>query len=223
MEFRNVSFAYPGRGGAGAGPHQLHCVPGTITAIIGATGSGKSTLLNLLPRFLDATAGQILIGGRDVQDLPLAFPAAQPVALVPQHAYLFSGTLADNLRMGAPEATDENSGTSLPRPRRRLRPPPAAGAAAPVSQGGTNFSGGQRQRLCIARALLRTRPRVPFRRQLLGAGLRHGRPAARGPWNPCSRAATVLVVAERIATIVDAGLILVLENGRLVAQGTHRN
>ena len=221
VEFRNVSFAYPGAEAPVLESISFTAVPGTTTAIIGATGSGKSTLLNLLPRFLGATEGQITIGGREVRDLPLA-TLRSLVALVPQHSYLFSGTLADNLRMGWPEATDEELWDVLTAAQaagfvRRL----PQGLLSPVSQGGTNFSGGQRQRLCIARALLRRAPVYLFDDSF--SALDYGTDdRLRKAMEPLLRAATVLVVAERVATIVDAGLILVLENGRLVAQGTHQ-
>ncbi|CAI3797744.1 ABC transporter ATP-binding protein [Pseudarthrobacter sp. MM222] len=221
VEFRNVSFAYPGAEAPVLENVSFTAVPGTTTAIIGATGSGKSTLLNLLPRFLGTTAGQITIGGRDIRDLPLATLRGL-VALVPQHSYLFSGTLADNLRMGSPEATDEELWDVLTAAQaagfvRRL----PQGLLSPVSQGGTNFSGGQRQRLCIARALLRRAASVCLFDDSFSA-LDYGTDyRLRKALEPLLRAATVLVVAERVATIVDAGLILVLENGRLVAQGTH--
>jgi ATP-binding cassette subfamily B protein len=221
VEFRNVSFAYPGAEAPVLDSISFTAVPGTTTAIIGATGSGKSTLLNLLPRFLGATAGQITIGGREVRDLPLA-TLRSLVALVPQHSYLFSGTLADNLRMGSPEATDDELWDVLTAAQaagfvRRL----PQGLLSPVSQGGTNFSGGQRQRLCIARALLRRAPVYLFDDSF--SALDYGTDdRLRKAMEPLLRAATVLVVAERVATIVDAGLILVLENGRLVAQGTHQ-
>ncbi|WP_306919654.1 ABC transporter ATP-binding protein [Arthrobacter sp. V4I6] len=222
VEFRNVSFAYPGAEAPVLERISFKALPGTTTAIIGATGSGKSTLLNLLPRFLGTTAGQITIGGREVRDLPLATLRGL-VALVPQHSYLFSGTLADNLRMGSPEATDEELWDVLATAQaagfvRRL----PQGLRSPVSQGGTNFSGGQRQRLCIARALLRRAPVYLFDDSF--SALDYGTDyRLRRALEPLLRAATVLVVAERVATIVDAGLILVLENGRLVAQGSHQD
>lgn len=221
VEFRNVSFAYPGAEAPVLESISFRALPGTTTAIIGATGSGKTTLLNLLPRFLGTTAGQITIGGRDVRDLPLS-TLRSIVALVPQHSYLFSGTLADNLRMGRPEATDADLWDVLTAAQaagfvRRL----PQGLRQPVSQGGTNFSGGQRQRLCIARALLRRAPVYVFDDSF--SALDYGTDSRlRSALAPLLRAATVLVVAERVATIVDAQLILVLENGRLVAQGTHQ-
>jgi ATP-binding cassette subfamily B protein len=221
VEFRNVSFAYPGAEAPVLESISFRALPGTTTAIIGATGSGKTTLLNLLPRFLGTTSGQITVGGSDVRDLPLA-TLRSIVALVPQHSYLFSGTLADNLRMGCPEATDEDLWDVLTAAQAAgfVRRSPQ-GLGQPVSQGGTNFSGGQRQRLCIARALLRRAPVYVFDDSF--SALDYGTDCRlRSALEPLLRAATVLVVAERVATIVDAQLILVLENGRLVAQGTHQ-
>ena len=221
VEFRNVSFAYPGAEAPVLDGVSFTAAPGTVTAVIGATGSGKTTLLNLLPRFLAATGGHISIGGCDVRSLPLD-ALRSLIAVVPQHSYLFSGTLAENLRMAAPAATDEDLWRVLGSAQAEefVRKLPQ-GLEAPVSQGGTNFSGGQRQRLCIARALLREAPVYLFDDSFsaLDYGTDHRLREAIGP---LLRTATVLIVAERVATIVDAGLILVLEDGRLVAQGTHQ-
>ena len=220
VEFRDVSFAYPGAEAPVLDRVSFTASPGTFTAIIGSTGSGKSTLLNLLPRFLDATSGEILIGGHNVKSLPLHF-LRNSLSLVPQRAYLFTGTVAENLRIAAPDATDDEL-------LRALRTAQAEdfvhdlplGLHAPVSQGGTNFSGGQRQRLCIARALLRDAPVYLLDDSL--SALDHATDARlRLALAPLTRRSTVIIVAERIATILDAGLILVLDKGRLVAQGTH--
>ena len=221
VEYRNVSFAYPG-----AEQSVLHGVtftaaPGTVTAIIGATGTGKSTLLNLLPRFLDASGGAVSIGGCDVRSLSLR-TLRSLVAVVPQHSYLFSGTIAGNLRMAAPAATDADLWRVLgiAQAEEFVRKSPQ-GLHSPVSQGGTNFSGGQRQRLCIARALLREAAVYLFDDSF--SALDYGTDyRLREALQPLLRTATVLVVAERVATIMDAGLILVLEDGRVVAQGTHQ-
>jgi len=220
VEFRDVSFAYPGAETPVLDSVSFTAVPGTVTAVIGATGSGKTTLLNLLPRFLAATGGDISIGGCDVSSLPLD-TLRSLIAVVPQQSYLFSGTLAGNLRMAAPDATDEDLWRVLGSAQAEefVRKLPQ-GLDAPVSQGGTNFSGGQRQRLCIARALLREAPVYVFDDSF--SALDYGTDyRLREAIGPLLRTATVLIVAERIATIVDAGLILVLEDGRLVAQGTH--
>lgn len=221
VKFTDVSFAYPGAEAPVLDGVSFTAVSGTVTAVIGATGSGKTTLLNLLPRFLAPTGGTISIGGVDVRSMPLD-ALRRLTAVVPQHSYLFSGTLAANLRMGAPAATDEDLWRVLRSAQaedfvRRL----PLGLEAPVSQGGTNFSGGQRQRLCIARALLREAPVYLFDDSF--SALDYGTDRRlREAMAPLLRTATVLVVAERVATIVDAGLILVLEDGRVVAQGTHR-
>ena len=220
VEFRNVSFAYPGAETPVLDGVSFTAVPGTVTAVIGATGSGKTTLLNLLPRFLAATGGHISIGGCDVSSLPLD-TLRSLIAVVPQQSYLFSGTLAGNLRMAAPDATDEDLWRVLASAQaEEFVGKLPQGLDAPVSQGGTNFSGGQRQRLCIARALLREAPVYVFDDSF--SALDYGTDyRLREAIGPLLRTATVLIVAERVATIVDAGLILVLEDGRLVAQGTH--
>lgn len=222
VQFRDVSFAYPGAEAPVLDGVSFTAVPGTVTAVVGATGSGKTTLLNLLPRFLAATGGTISIGGCDVRSLPLG-TLRSLIAVVPQQSYLFSGTLAGNLRMAAPAATDEDLWRALGSAQAEefVRKLPL-GLDAPVSQGGTNFSGGQRQRLCIARALLREAPVYLFDDSF--SALDYGTDyRLREAVAPLLRTATVLIVAERVATIVDAGLILVLENGRLVAQGTHQH
>ncbi|MET3950097.1 ATP-binding cassette subfamily B multidrug efflux pump [Arthrobacter sp. UYEF36] len=220
VEFRNVSFAYPGAEAPVLDGVSFTAAPGAVTAVIGATGTGKSTLLNLLPRFLEATGGEISIGGCDVRRLPLA-ALRSLIGVVPQHSYLFSGTLAGNLRMASPAATDAELWQVLDAAQAEdfVRKLPQ-GLESPVSQGGTNFSGGQRQRLCIARALLRRAPVYLFDDSF--SALDYGTDyRLREAMAPLLLTATVLMVAERVATIVDAGLILVLEDGRVVAQGTH--
>ncbi len=220
VEFRNVSFAYPGAEAPVLDEVSFIARPGTTTAIIGATGSGKTTLLNLLPRFLDTTGGSISVGGHNVRALPLDV-LRDRIAVVPQHSYLFAGTVAENLRLGSPEADDQDLWHALESAQAAdfVRDLPL-GLAAPVSQGGTNFSGGERQRLCIARALLKDAPVYLFDDSF--SALDYGTDIRlRAAIEPLLRSATVLIVAERVATIVDAGLILVLEDGRLVGQGTH--
>jgi ATP-binding cassette subfamily B protein len=220
VEFRDVTFAYPGAEAPVLDRISFTASPGTFTAIIGSTGSGKSTLLNLLPRFLDATSGEVLIGGHNVKSLPLHF-LRNSMSLVPQRAYLFSGTVAENLRIAAPDASDQDLLRALRTAQAEdfVRELPD-GLHAPVSQGGTNFSGGQRQRLCIARALLRDAPVYLFDDSL--SALDYTTDARlRVALAPLTRRSTVIIVAERIATILDAGLILVLDKGRLAAQGTH--
>ena len=221
LEFSDVGFSYPGAEEPVLAGISFTACPGTTTAIVGSTGSGKSTLLNLIPRFLDSTAGSISLGGVDIKDASLDNLRAS-MAIVPQHSHLFTGTIADNLRIAAPDATDEELWEILETAQtmRFMRDLPL-GLATPLGQGGTNLSGGQRQRLCIARALLRKTSLYLFDdsfsaldydtdtrlRQALQATL---------------AAATVIVVAERISAVEDAGLILVLDGGRLVGQGTHQ-
>ncbi|WLQ08777.1 ABC transporter ATP-binding protein [Arthrobacter oryzae] len=220
VEFRDVTFSYPGAEAPVLDRISFTASPGTITAIIGSTGSGKSTLINLLPRFLDATAGDVMIGGHNVRSLPLHF-LRDSLSLVPQRAYLFAGTVAENLRIAAPHASDEDLFRALRTAQAEdfVRELPQ-GLNSAVGQGGTNLSGGQRQRLCIARALLRDAPVYLFDDSL--SALDYATDARlRQALAPLTRRSTVIIVAERIATILDAGLILVLDQGRLVAQGTH--
>ncbi|MDQ0634032.1 ATP-binding cassette subfamily B multidrug efflux pump [Arthrobacter pascens] len=219
--FRGVSFSYPGAEAPVLEDISFTAMPGITTAIVGSTGSGKSTLLNLVPRFLDSTAGLITVGGADVRSVSLDSLRGN-MAVVPQRSHLFTGSIADNLRIAAPAATDpelwEALGTAQAAGFVRDLP---LGLEAPVGQGGTNFSGGQRQRLCIARALLRRAPLYLFDDSFSAldydteARLREALDVAIGR-------AAVIIVAERIATVTGAGLILVLDDGRLVAQGTHR-
>ena len=220
VEFRNVTFAYPGAETPVLAGISFTARPGSITAIIGSTGSGKSTLLNLLPRFVDAVDGVITLGGRDVRTFGLN-DLRQRMAVVPQHAYLFSGTVAGNLRMAAPDATEEELWRALRRAQadefvRKL----PNGLNAAIGQGGTGLSGGQRQRLCIARAILR-KAQLFLLDDSFSALDYATEASVRHALAPVLETATTLVVAERIASIMDAGQILVLDGGRLVAQGTH--
>ncbi len=220
VEFLAVSYAHPGAEAPVLDGISFTAEPGTTTAIIGATGSGKTTLVNLLPRLLDATAGEIRIDGRDIRSMTLE-DLRGGIAVVPQRPFLFAGTIAENLRIGAPAATDEDLWQALRTAEagQFVRALPA-GLGSPVSQGGTNLSGGQRQRLCIARALLRAAPLYLFDDSFSALDYRTDARLREG-LQPLRRSATVLIVAERVATVMDADLILVLEAGRLVAQGTH--
>lgn len=220
LQFSRVGFSYPGAEAPVLADISFTAGPGTTTAIVGSTGSGKSTLLNLIPRFLDSTAGTIRLDGVDIKDLPLdALRGA--MSIVPQHSHLFSGTIGDNLRLAAPDAPDEQLWAALETAQtmRFMRELPL-GLDTPLGQGGTNLSGGQRQRLCIARALLRKSPLYLFDDSFSALDydtdtrLRQALAAELAP-------ATVIVVAERISAVESADLILVLDGGRLVAQGTH--
>jgi len=220
VELRGASFRYPGAEDPVLQDISFTAVAGRTTAIIGSTGSGKTTLLSLVPRLFDATEGSVLVDGVDVRELAPEELHSR-IGLVPQKAYLFSGTVASNLRYGKEDATDEELWEALRIAQaddfvRAL----AEGLEAPVAQGGTNFSGGQRQRLAIARAVVR-RPSIylfddSFSALDLGTDAR-----LRAALRPITRESTVLVVAQRVSTIVDADQILVLDDGRIVGLGTH--
>jgi ATP-binding cassette subfamily B protein len=220
LTFRNVAFSYPGAEAPVLAGITFTAAPGTTTAIVGSTGSGKTTLLNLIPRFLDPTGGRITLAGRDTRDLPLDQLRAA-MAIVPQHSHLFTGTIADNLRMAAPDATDDQLWAALESAQtmRFMRDLPL-GLATPVGQGGASLSGGQRQRLCIARALLRKAPLYLFDDSFSALDYDTAT-RLRLALDRELTAATVVMVAERISAVEDAELILVLDDGRLVAQGTH--
>lgn len=220
VEFSHVWFAYPGAESPVLADVSFAAAPGTTTAIIGATGSGKTTLLNLLPRFLNATSGEVRFAGTDVRTMS-AGGLRERISVVPQHSYLFSGTVASNLRMAAPEATEDElwQALRLAQAEDFVRQLPD-GLHAAVAQGGAGLSGGQRQRLCIARAMLRAADLYVFDDSF--SALDYATEAAvRQALAPVLEAATVLMVAERIPTIMGADRILVLEEGRLVAWGTH--
>jgi ATP-binding cassette subfamily B multidrug efflux pump len=221
LELRGVEFHYPGAEKAVLRGVDLVARPGEVTAVIGSTGSGKTTLLNLVPRLFDATAGSVLVDGVDVRQLdPQTLSAT--VSLVPQRPYLFSGTVASNLRYGNPDATDEALWRALEIAQARdfvERMP--EGLDASIAQGGTNVSGGQRQRLAIARALVH-RPSVYLFDDSFSA-LDYATDAAlRAALARETTGATVVIVAQRVATIRHADTIVVLDDGRVVGTGTHR-
>jgi ATP-binding cassette, subfamily B, multidrug efflux pump len=220
LEFRDVEFRYPGAERPVLERIDLVAEPGSTTAIIGSTGAGKTTLLNLVPRLFDVTGGQVLLDGTDVRELALDDLWRQ-VGLVPQKPYLFSGTVASNLRYGNPEATDDDLWHALEVAQaagfvREM----TEGLDAPISQGGTNVSGGQRQRLSIARALVR-RPAVYLFDDSFSALDFATDAALRAALVPETRDAAVVVVAQRVATIRSADRIVVLDAGQVVGTGTH--
>jgi ATP-binding cassette subfamily B protein len=220
LQFRNVEFRYPGAEEPVLHDISLIAEPGQTTAIIGGTGSGKTTIVNLIPRLIDVTAGSLLIGGVDVRELdPAALSAA--VGLVPQKPYLFSGTVASNLRYGNQEATDEELWRALEIAQARdfvERMP--EGLNSTIAQGGTNVSGGQRQRLAIARALVR-RPEIYVFDDAFSA-LDYATDARlRMALATEMTGATLIIVAQRVSTIRNADQIVVLDAGRIVGQGTH--
>jgi ATP-binding cassette subfamily B protein len=194
--------------------------PGQVTAIIGGTGSGKTTLISLIPRLFDATRGAVLVDGVDVRDLDPQV-LSDVVGLVPQRPYLFSGTVASNLRYGKPDATDAELWRALEIAQGRdFVAQMQGGLDAPIAQGGTNVSGGQRQRIAIARAIVH-RPEIYLFDDSFSA-LDYATDAAlRAALSQETADATVLIVAQRVATIRNAGKIIVLEAGQIIASGTH--
>ncbi|MDK6806377.1 ABC transporter ATP-binding protein [Corynebacterium aurimucosum] len=215
VEFDNVSFQY-----AGAEAPVLHDVsftafPGTTTALIGATGSGKTTALSLIPRLYLPTKGRVLLDGTDIAEMARK-DVVKRVGLVPQKPYLFSGTVASNLRLGAPEATDEELWNAL----RVAQADFVEDLDMHISQGGTNVSGGQRQRLSLARMLV-ARPLVYLFDDSFSALDVLTDAAVRSGMREYTAEATTIIVAQRVSSIVDADQILVMDAGRVVARGTH--
>ena len=220
LAFDGVDFAYPGAEQPVLCGLRFVAEPGRTTAIIGSTGSGKSTLVNLVPRLYDVTAGAVRLGGHDVRQVALADLWSR-IGLIPQKPFLFSGTVASNLRYGDPDATDEQLWQALRVAQAEdfVRAMPE-GLQAPISQGGTNVSGGQRQRLAIARALVR-RPAVYLFDDAFSALDVATDARLRAALGPVTRDATIIVVAQRVSTIIDADQIIVLEDGRVVGAGRH--
>jgi len=220
VELRGVSFTFPGADDPVLRDIDLVARPGRTTAIIGSTGSGKTTLVNLIPRLMDATAGQVLIDGVDVRDLDLD-ALWECFGLVPQRPYLFTGTVASNLRLGREDATEDELRAALEIAQaREFVEAMEGGLDAPITQGGTNVSGGQRQRLAIARAVVR-RPLVYLFDDSFSA-LDYATDAAlRAALRPTTRESTVVVVAQRVNTIRDADEIIVLDEGAVVGRGRH--
>ena len=221
VEFRSVSFSYPGAEQPALDSITFTAEPGRVTAVIGGTGSGKSTLVNLIPRFYDVTSGAVLVDGVDVRNYPQV-PLRSKIGLVPQKAVLFTGSIADNLRYGKEDASHEE----IQR---------AAGIAQAsefiaamqdgydsfIDQGGTNVSGGQKQRLCIARALVR-RPEIYIFDESFSALDFKTDAKLRAALRANVAGATVIIVAQRVSTVMDADLIVVLDQGQVAGAGTHR-
>ncbi|WP_329470698.1 ABC transporter ATP-binding protein/permease [Streptomyces sp. NBC_01723] len=220
LEIRGAGFRYPGAEEPVLRNIELVARPGETTAVIGSTGSGKSTLLGLVPRLFDATDGEVLVDGVDVRTVDPKV-LAKVVGLVPQKPYLFAGTVATNLRYGNPDATDEELWHALDVAQaKEFVSELEGGLDAPVAQGGTNVSGGQRQRLAIARTLVQ-RPEIYLFDDSFSA-LDYATDAAlRAELGRETAEATVVIVAQRVATIRDADRIVVLDEGRVVGVGRH--
>ncbi len=220
LELSDVQFQYPGATDPVLRDISLHARPGQTTAIVGSTGAGKTTLLSLIPRLFDATGGSVKVDGVDVRDLAPEI-LWRRIGLVPQRPYLFSGTVASNLRYGNPDATDADLWRAL-----QVAQASDFVAAMPdgldstIAQGGTNVSGGQRQRLAIARALVREPEIYLFDDSFSALDLTTDA-RLRAALKPHTREATVLIVAQRVSTILDADEIIVLEDGAIVGRGSH--
>ena len=221
LAFDGVEFSYPGADAPVLQDLSFRAEPGQTVAVIGSTGAGKSTLVNLVPRLFDVTGGTVAVDGIDVRRLE-PDQLWSVIGLVPQKAYLFSGTVRSNLLHGKPEATDDELWRALEIAQADdfVRAMPE-GLDAPIVQGGTNVSGGQRQRLAIARAVVR-RPEIYLFDDSFSALDLATDARLRAALRPVTRDATVLLVAQRVSTIRDADVILVLEDGRVVGRGTHR-
>jgi ATP-binding cassette, subfamily B, multidrug efflux pump len=218
--FDHVDFAYPGADDAVLHDVTFTVEPGTTTAIIGSTGAGKTTLVSLIPRLFDVTGGAVSVAGVDVRqaDLDLLWAG---IGLVPQRPFLFTGTIASNLRFGREEATDAELWEALDIAQARdFVAEKEGGLSARIAQGGTNVSGGQRQRLAIARAIIHQPEILVFDDSFSALDLSTDARLRRALWERLPDV-TKIVVAQRVSTIVDADRIVVLDDGRVVGVGTH--
>ncbi|MDB4955336.1 MAG: carbohydrate transporter [Myxococcales bacterium] len=220
VELRDVEYRYPGAELPVLSAISFDAQPGTTTAIIGGTGAGKTTLLDLIPRLIDATAGVVVVDAADVREIEMETLWAR-IGMVPQRPYLFSGTVATNLRYGNPQATDDELWAVLEVAQARdfVEAMPLK-LDAPIAQGGTNVSGGQRQRLSIARALLR-KPKIYLFDDSFSALDLATEARLRAALKPHVVDATVIMVAQRVASVIDVDQIIVLDGGRVVGRGTH--
>ncbi|MGO4857468.1 ABC transporter ATP-binding protein [Arthrobacter sp. 2MCAF14] len=220
LRFDKVVFAYPGAETPVLDSITFHAAPGTTTAVIGSTGSGKSTIVSLVPRLLEVSSGSISLDGRDIATFPLGALRDQ-LGVVPQESWLFRGTIAENLRISLPSATDSQLWHALETAQAAdfVNELPQ-GLETTLSQGGAGLSGGQRQRLCIARAILR-RASVYLFDDSFSALDTVTEAKLRAALEPELRGATIILVAQRVNTVVSADQILLIDEGRLVAQGTH--
>ncbi len=220
IEFDNVSFRYDNADDCVLTDISFTALPGQTTAFIGSTGSGKSTLINLIPRFYDVTEGKITFDGIDIRELSM-HSLRENIGFVPQKGILFSGTIESNMQIGRPEADTELIGKALTTAQARFVADMEDGIHSEISQGGTNVSGGQRQRLAIARALVKQSPVYIFDDSFSALDLKTDA-ALRKALRTYTADATVLIVAQRVSTIMNAEQIIVLDEGRIVGKGTHK-
>jgi ATP-binding cassette subfamily B protein len=220
LDVVDATFSYPGADRPVLQGISFVARPGTTTAVVGSTGSGKSTLVSLVCRLFDVTDGSVAVDGVDVRDYDVE-ALWSTIGLVPQRGYLFSGTVAENLRFGKADATDDEMWTAL-----RIASADsfvsahADGLQMRVAQGGINFSGGQRQRLAIARAVIR-QPAIYLFDDAFSALDVHTDARVRAALGEASAAATVIIVSQRISTVIDADQIVVIDDGAVVGTGTH--
>lgn len=222
VEFKDVSFSYPGAHEAVLSHISFTAKPGQTTAFIGSTGSGKSTLINLIPRFYDVSDGEVFVSGVNVKDV-LQHDLRERIGLVPQKGVLFSGTIRSNLKYGAHEATDDelNEVIRVAQAKEFVEDKPH-GLDEPISQGGTNVSGGQKQRLAIARALAKNPEILIFDDSFSALDFKTDAVLRKELSKLTQKTKnTVLIVGQRIASIMDADQIIVLDNGKIVGKGTH--
>ncbi len=222
VEFKNVSFSYFGAEEPAICDISLVAKPGEVTAIIGGTGSGKSTLVKMIPRFYDVTKGQVLVDGVDVKDYP-QLVLREKIGYVPQKITLMSGTIAQNVKYGKDDASQEEVLKALETAQAtEFISELENGAESMVAQGGTNYSGGQKQRISIARALVR-KPEVYVFDDSFSALDFKTDSKLRRALKADIKDATVFIVAQRVSTVMNADSIIVLDNGRVVGQGKHKD
>lgn len=221
VEFKNVTFAYPDSNQPCIENVSFKTKPGTTTAIIGSTGSGKSTIINLIPRFYDATSGEVLVDGVNVKEIPQSV-LRDKMGFVPQQAVLFYGSLRENLKFGKSDATDDeiNEALRVSQAQHFVSKLPE-GLDTFVSQSGKNFSGGQKQRLAIARALVR-KPEIYVFDDSFSALDFKTDVKLRTALRPYTKDSSIIVVAQRVSSILDADNIIVVDDGKVVGQGTHK-
>ena len=221
MEFQDVTFSYPGAEEPALSHVSFSAAPGEVTAIIGGTGAGKSTLVSLIPRFYDVDSGRVLLDGVDVREMSQEYMRAK-IGFVPQKVVLFSGTIAENIRYGKEDATDEEirHAADVAQASEFIRDMPD-GFDSEITQGGTNVSGGQKQRLSIARALVR-KPEIYVFDDSFSALDYKTDARLRSALRQETRDATVLIVSQRVSTIMDSDQIIVLDDGHVAGIGRHR-